>query len=81
AFKLLHTQWLHESPLETRGAMINAELLYKLNQTHHSYKEIGVHHFPRRAGRATGAKVSVILRAFGELFSYAAKWKHEGVKE
>jgi glycosyltransferase involved in cell wall biosynthesis len=81
AFKLLHTQWLHESPLETRGAMINAELLYKLNQTHHFYKEIGVHHFPRRAGRATGAKVSVILRAFGELFPYAAKWKHEDVKE
>jgi glycosyltransferase involved in cell wall biosynthesis len=80
AFKLLHTQLLHESPLETRGAMINAELLYKLNQTHHFYKEIGVHHFPRRAGRATGAKISVILRAFGELFSYAAKWKHEGMK-
>jgi glycosyltransferase involved in cell wall biosynthesis len=80
AFKLLHTKLLHESPLETRGAMINAELLYKLHQTHHFYKEIGVHHFPRRAGRATGANISVILRAFGELFSYAAKWKHERMK-
>ncbi|GHO60367.1 glycosyltransferase family 2 protein [Ktedonobacter robiniae] len=81
AFKLLHTQLLRESPLETRGAMINAELLYKLKRADHSYKEIGVHHFPRRAGRATGAKVSVILRAFGELFSYAAKWKREGRKQ
>jgi glycosyltransferase involved in cell wall biosynthesis len=77
AFKLLHTQLLHESPLETRGAMINAELLYKMKRTNHFYKEIGVHHFPRRAGKATGAKPSVILRAFKELFSYASKWRDE----
>lgn len=77
AFKLMHTQLLRDSPLETRGAMINAELLYKLKRTHHSYKEIGVHHFPRRAGSATGANVSVILRAFRELISCSIKWRCE----
>ncbi len=77
AFKLLRTDFLHEHPLETRGAMLNAELLYKLQQAHCTYKEIGVQHLPRRTGRATGAKLSVILRAFRELFTYARKWQHE----
>lgn len=36
-----------------------------------------VNHLPRRAGRATGAKLSVIVRAFRELFTYAHKWKRE----
>ena len=77
AFKLLHTDFLHEYPLETRGAMINAELLYKLKRAGCTYREVGVRHLPRRGGRATGAKLSVILRAFRELFSYAHKWRRE----
>jgi len=36
-----------------------------------------VHHLPRQAGRATGAKLRVILRAFRELFAYAYKWRRE----
>jgi glycosyltransferase involved in cell wall biosynthesis len=71
AFKLLHTELLHKHPLETRGAMINAELLYTLTQAGGTYKELAVHHLPRQAGRATGAKLSVILRALRELFVYA----------
>ena len=75
AFKLLHTDFLRQHPLETRGAVINAELLYTLTQAGGTTKELGVHHLPRRAGRATGAKLSVILRAFRELFAYAYKWR------
>lgn len=81
AFKLLHTDFLHAHPLETRGAMINAELLYKLKQARCIYKELPVHHLPRRAGRATGAKLSVILRAFRELLTYAYKWHREEKEE
>jgi glycosyltransferase involved in cell wall biosynthesis len=77
AFKLLRTEFLHAHPLETRGAMINAELLYKLNQSGRTYREIGVYHLPRLSGRATGAKPAVIIRAFRELFTYALKWKQE----
>jgi len=77
AFKLLHTDFLRQHPLQTRGAMINAELLYTLKQAGGTYKELGVHHLPRQAGRATGAKLSVILRAFRELFAYAYKWRRE----
>jgi putative flippase GtrA len=77
AFKLLHTEFLHQHPLETRGAMINAELLYRLRCAGCSYKEVGVIHLPRLHGKATGAKLSVILRAFRELFVSARKWKRE----
>ncbi len=77
AFKLLHTEFLHQYPLETRGAMINAELLYRLTRAGYSYREIGVHHHPRRGGQATGARPSVILRAMRELFVYARKWHRE----
>lgn len=77
AFKLLRTEFLREHPLETRGAMINAELLYRLTRAGSSYHEIGVHHLPRLHGRATGARPSVILRAFRELFVSARVWRRE----
>ena len=77
AFKLLHTQFLHQHPLQTRGAMINAELLYRLTRAGCTYQEIGVHHLPRLHGSATGARLSVILRAFRELFVSARQWHRE----
>jgi putative flippase GtrA len=77
AFKLLRTDFLHQHPLQTRGAMINAELLYRLTRAGCSYKEIGVHHLPRLHGSATGARVSVIVRAFRELFVSARQWHRE----
>jgi glycosyltransferase involved in cell wall biosynthesis len=75
AFKLLPTEFLHTHPLETRGAMINAEIVYTLRSAGCTYKEVGVRHLPRRGGRATGAKPAVIIRAFKELFVAARRWK------
>src|SRR6266567_4673056 len=77
AFKLLHTEFLRRHPLETRGAMINAELLYRLTRVGCTYKEVGVNHLPRLHGRATGARLSVILRAFRELFVSAREWHRQ----
>ena len=77
AFKLLRTEFLHQHPLQTRGAMINAELLYRLTRAGYSYQEIGVNHLPRLLGSATGARLSVILRAFRELFVSARQWHRE----
>jgi hypothetical protein len=81
AFKLLRTDFLRQHPLETRGAMINAELLYTLTRAGGTYKELGVQHLPRQAGCATGAKLSVILRAFRELFAYSYKRQREEQKK
>jgi glycosyltransferase involved in cell wall biosynthesis len=77
AFKLLRTDFLHQHPLETRGAMINAELLYKLKRAGYIYREVGVHHLPRQGGRATGANLRVIARAFRELFHFTREWRRE----
>ncbi len=75
AFKLLRTDFLHTYPLESRGATINAELLYKLVHSGATYYEVGVQHLPRRGGQATGAHPRVIVKALGELFLYARKWR------
>ncbi len=77
AFKLFRAEFFRTHRLETRGAMINAEILYKLARAGYTYTELGVQHLPRRAGKATGAKLRVILRALGELFLYAEKWRKE----
>ena len=81
AFKLLHTEFLHAHPLETRGAMVNAELLYRLKMAGCHYKEVGVRHLPRRAGQATGANPAVIMRAFRELFISARSWRKQMSKQ
>ncbi len=77
AFKLYKANFFQHNHLETRGAMINTEMLYKFTRVGYTYTEVGVHHLPRRGGRATGAKLSVITRAFRELFVYARKWHRE----
>ena len=77
AFKLYPGKFFREHRLETRGAMINAEILYKFTRAGYTYTQIGVHHLPRRGGRATGAKLSVIGRAFRELVVFARKWHRE----
>jgi len=77
AFKLFRAEFFRTYRLETRGAMINAEILYKLSRAGYTYTEVGVQHLPRRAGKATGAKPSVILRALCEMFIFAEKWRQE----
>jgi len=77
AFKVYHSDFIHRHTFETQGAMINAEMLYKLQHDGGTIKEIGVRHLPRKGGRATGANIRVILRAFVELATYARKWNQE----
>jgi len=80
AFKLFPAEFFRTHQLETRGAMINAEILYKFARAGYTYTEVGVQHLPRKAGKATGAKVSVILRALHEMFTFAEKWRQEELK-
>ena len=79
AFKLYPGKFLREHCLETRGAMINTEILYKFTRAGFTYTQLGVRHLPRKGGQATGAKPAVILRALRELFCYAWKWHREEV--
>lgn len=77
AFKLYRAKFFQILDLETRGAMINTEMLYKFKRAGYSYTEVGVRHLPRTGGHATGAKPSVIMRALRELIYYARKWHRE----
>lgn len=75
AFKLYHADFFQTLDLETRGAMINTEIMYKFKRDGYTYAEVGVQHLPRREGQATGANPRVILRAIDELLHFALKWK------
>jgi len=74
AFKLVRKEVIEKIPhLEsTRGGMISPELLVKAKNAGFKIAEVGVHHYPRAAGRQTGANLKVILRSFIDLFKL---WK------
>ena len=63
ACKLFRSSALDGLRVESQGAFFSAELLIKLQAAGRSTVEVGVPHYPRTAGSATGAKPQVILRA------------------
>jgi glycosyltransferase involved in cell wall biosynthesis len=67
AFKLFDRRVLGDVQIESVGAMVNTELMVKLGRRGASIVEVGVHHRPRRAGRARGADPRVIVLAVREL--------------
>jgi glycosyltransferase involved in cell wall biosynthesis len=67
AFKLFRRTVLEDIEIESVGAMVNTEVMVKLSRTGKTVVEVGVTHYPRTAGKAQGAKLSVIVRAFVEL--------------
>lgn len=69
AFKLIRKKAIETiPPLESEGALISAELLIKAKKTGFKIIEVPVSHYPDLAGGSTGAKMSVILRMFREVF-------------
>jgi glycosyltransferase involved in cell wall biosynthesis len=68
AFKLLRTEIFEGMKLSSAGALISAEILARATRHGFRVAEVGVHHYPRTAGKQTGANLKVILRAFKELF-------------
>jgi len=73
AFKLIPKQVLEQITLESTGALINAEMYGRAVRRGVGIKEVGVHHYPRSAGVQTGAHLSVIVRAFYDLFRLRQK--------
>lgn len=67
AFKLFRRDVLRTCTIESRGAMVNTELMVKLARSGSRIVEVGVTHSPRTAGQPHGANPRVILRAFVEL--------------
>jgi glycosyltransferase involved in cell wall biosynthesis len=68
AFKLFRAEIFEGVKLSSAGALISAEILARATRRGFRVAEVGVHHYPRTAGKQTGAKPAVIIRAFKELF-------------
>jgi len=68
AFKLYKREIFDRIELRSTGALIDAEVLARAAKLGYTITDTPVTHLPRIAGTQTGAKLSVIIRAFGELF-------------
>lgn len=75
AFKLFRREVFIKVRLESVGAMINTELLTRAQQQGLRIKEVPVSHFPRQAGKQTGANLRVIVKAFRELIDMRSRLK------
>ena len=73
AFKLFRRRVWQRVTVRARGATFSAEFLVKARRLGFRVQELPVSHFPRTAGSPTGARPSVIVRAFAELFQL---WRH-----
>jgi len=69
-FKLISRKVIEKiPPLESeRGAFISSELLVKAKRAGFKIVEIPVSHYPRKAGKATGRSIKVIVKSFSDLF-------------
>jgi glycosyltransferase involved in cell wall biosynthesis len=68
ACKLFRRDALEGLRVDSGGAFLSAELLIKLRAAGRRVAEVGVPHYPRTAGSATGAKPQVILRAMRDFW-------------
>jgi hypothetical protein len=66
AFKIFKGEQLRSLQLTTSGALINAEMQAKLRRQGATLQQVGVPHYPRVAGSATGGSLRVIARAMKE---------------
>jgi len=63
ACKLFRREALEGLRVESGGAFFSAEMIIKLRAAGRTVVEVGVPHYPRTAGSATGARPQVVLRA------------------
>ncbi len=77
AFKLFKREILNNVIIGSRGATFSAEFLVRARRKGYRIKEVPVKHLTRLAGNPTGARLSVILRAFRELISFRQRLVEE----
>lgn len=69
AFKLYKREIFDRIQLKSTGALIDAEVLARASHLGYTITTVPVRHLPRQAGTQTGAKFSVIVKAFKELMA------------
>jgi glycosyltransferase involved in cell wall biosynthesis len=73
AFKLIRRDLIRQMDLHSEGALINTEVIVLARQRQARIVEVAVEHYPRAAGKQTGANPRVVLRAFRELLAFRAQ--------
>jgi glycosyltransferase involved in cell wall biosynthesis len=71
AFKLFRGDLLQGMTITSPGALVNTEIQAKARRQGARVEQVGVHHYPRVAGEATGGSPRVIVRA---MFETLALW-------
>ncbi len=66
AFKVFRGDLIRSMNLSAPGALINTEIQANARRQGATLQQVGVHHFARVAGHATGGSPQVILRAMRE---------------
>lgn len=72
-FKLYKRRIFNNIKILSTGALVDAEILARAVRKGYTITQVGVHHYPRAAGSQTGAKLSVVFRAFKELLKLRKK--------
>ena len=67
AFKVFHRSVFDRVPIHSVGAFVNTEILVRARAQGFTLKQVPVSHYPRHAGKQTGADLKVIAKAFREL--------------
>ena len=79
ACKLFRRDALRAVRVESGGAFFSAELLIKLRAGGRTVVEVGVPHYPRTAGSATGARPQVVFRAVRDFWLLRLRlWANRG---
>jgi len=73
AFKLFKRKTIENLKFTSEGAMVSAEFLIKILHQGYKIKQLPVRHFPRKAGKSSGASLKVILKALRELLIFLTK--------
>jgi hypothetical protein len=76
AFKLFRGDLLRGMTYTAPGALINTEIQAKARRQGARLQQVGVHHYPRIAGEATGGSPRVIVRAIGETLALWWRMRH-----
>lgn len=66
AFKLYKRKIFDVIKMDSKGSLLNSEILARAKRKGFTMTQVGVHHYPRAAGKA-GPKTKVIFKAFWEL--------------
>ena len=70
SFKAYKKKVLDSIDINSNSAFIDAEMLIRVKRKGYKIYEVPVQHFPRQAGKATGAKPEVVLLTVKEIFNF-----------